>query len=400
MAQSTSEILWLAPRWPFAADDGAKIATLRLLEPMAAAGDRIHFVALPPRWESERKPTTLALASLRAFDRGQSTPRATRAWVLGEPAFWREGLAYSLVPFASLALRAQIAGVLRERRWRAIVVDGLHAAAALPKGELPAPLVYRAHNVEADILSRASADHSWPMRYFLLWQAARLGRFEKELIERAALTCAVSEDDAVRFRREAPDARVEVVPIGWDFPPTPPAPAPVQGALKLLFVGRLDWAPNRDGLEMFLREIWPLASRKDGFELSIVGSGDGRWLQRYAALPGLKILGRVANLSELYQQAELCLVPLRFGSGTRVKAIEAARYARPCLSTELGVEGLGWGAGEYLRAETASEWIDVLDHLQRERLAALGASAFEQSRVRFSAGPAGERFRRLLETLS
>jgi len=400
MGPSTSDVLWIAPRWPFPADDGAKIATLRLLEPLRETGMPVHLIALPPQGERHQAPAPTGWRVER-WERGQETPQATRRASLRTWAFWGEGLPYSIVPFRAAPLRARVRDLVASRAWSAIVVDGLHAAAALPD-ELPAPLVYRAHNVETDILARASTEGPRSLRAFLGWQARRMAVFEKKILQRAAFTAAVSDEDARRFCRLAPSARVPVVPIGWDFPAEPPPPRAGEIPWRLLFVGRLDWAPNREGLAEFLREVWtPLVQRATGrFELTIAGSGDGAWLEPFRGLRGVRILGRVAELPPLYLEADLCLVPLRFGSGTRVKVLEACRYARPCLSTSLGVEGLGFGEGDFLRADTSAEWRTVLEHLDRSDLASRGQCAFRHARERFSASRAAADFRELLRGIS
>lgn len=66
----------------------------------------------------------------------------------------------------------------------------------------------------------------------------------------------------------------------------------------------------------------------------------------------------------LYRQAAVSIVPVFYGSGTRVKVIEASRFARPCFSTALGVEGVGLESGvSFFRGESESDWIDGLVRL-------------------------------------
>jgi glycosyltransferase involved in cell wall biosynthesis len=318
-------------------------------------------------------------------------------------SYWLRGLSYSLVPFSDRALRRSVAGVIASRAWKAVVVDGLHAAAALPD-DMKLPIVYRAHNVESEILERAATANGGIRGGLLNGQARRLAAFEDRILARADLTCAVSEDDAARLRARVPSARVEVVPIGWDFPLEPPLPrfTKEDETMRLLFVGRLDWAPNREGLERFLAVTWPRIQNEfpKRFELFVVGSGDGSWLSTYRDLPGVKLWGRVDSLEKLYLEADACLVPLPYGSGIRVKAIEASRYARPCVATPVGLEGLGLSPeSDCFLAESESEWIATFAGLSREESVARGKNAFRRLRKSFSAEATGRRFRELLAGL-
>jgi glycosyltransferase involved in cell wall biosynthesis len=146
---------------------------------------------------------------------------------------------------------------------------------------------------------------------------------------------------------------------------------------NLLFLGKMDWPPNRDGLKWFLDEVWPeaRAARAD-LGLTIAGAGQADWLKPYLAHPGVTFLGRVPALDPVYREAAACLVPIFYGSGTRVKAIEAGTYARACLGTALGVEGIGYSEGEsYLRAESREDWLRQLRELDLPRARAVGQAA-------------------------
>ena len=114
------------------------------------------------------------------------------------------------------------------------------------------------------------------MARLLTWQGKAVERFEAELCARAEVVFTVSDADAARFRGLTPNAAVETLPIGLD--PKPASASPAEGD-QLLFVGRLDWPPNRDGLVWFLKRVWPNVTRP--FVLNIVGSGDGSWLTPY-----------------------------------------------------------------------------------------------------------------------
>jgi glycosyltransferase involved in cell wall biosynthesis len=132
--------------------------------------------------------------------------------------------------------------------------------------------------------------------------------------------------------------------------------------------------------------------------LTIVGAGDGSWLQPYLGLPKLRFLGRVPELASHYQAACASLVPIFFGSGTRVKAIEAGSYARPCISTEIGVEGIGLDpAASYLRAETREQWLQVICGLELEDARRRGQAAYARISESFDPAKVAGRFLRDLE---
>ena len=288
-------------------------------------------------------------------------------------------------------------------KWDAVIYDGLHPAIHAAKAgkyrvsATAAPIMYRAHNREALIWERSARQtRSLLLQGLFTYQAILVRRFEDSLAEVAAGVACVSEEDLLLFRKYVPTLHAGVVRIGYDFESLPQV-AP-SGANQIVFLGRLDWPPNREGLAWFLDRVWPkvYALRKD-LRLAVAGSGDASDLRQKLSSPGCTFLGRVENLEMLYQESLLCLVPVFYGGGTRVKAIEAARFGRACLSTAVGVEGLGLRPNEtYYHAESAEAWIDTLVKLDAASAMKMGMQARSTLKERFSADVCAENFLKLL----
>ena len=100
----------------------------------------------------------------------------------------------------------------------------------------------------------------------------------------------------------------------------------------------------------------------------------------------------------MYRSHHASIVPIFYGSGTRVKALEAAKYGRPSLSTPLGVEGTGFRAGiEYLTAGTVAEWRAMLQSVEDRTIAKTGLAAHELAERNFSSAAVANRFVELLD---
>jgi glycosyltransferase involved in cell wall biosynthesis len=287
----------------------------------------------------------------------------------------------TFAPYATRRVAEQIVAVLMEDSTAPVVFDGLHAASWLLKvAPVNNPMVYRAHNVERDIWLRGG-DQAKGFRKLLLKQQGWLvGRFEADVSRRVRTVLPVSSQDGSVFTACSDD--VHTVPIGLAAPEPRPFPT---GEPNILFVGRLDWPPNREGLEWVLKEVWPaVARRRPELTLSIVGSGSSEWLAPYRDLPGVTVLGRVDELPPYYDACCASLVPVFYGSGTRVKGIEASLQRRVCISTAVGVEGLTLRSGqEFIAAESAEEWIDAIASITLERCETMGLAAFERASERF-----------------
>jgi glycosyltransferase involved in cell wall biosynthesis len=96
-----------------------------------------------------------------------------------------------------------------------------------------------------------------------------------------------------------------------------------------------------------------------------------------------RFTGSVADIRPHLHAGDLSVIPLRVGSGTRLKAFEAMASGLPVVSTTLGVEGLGLSPGEhYLAADTEADFADAVlrlldDSALRTRLAEAGRALLE-----------------------
>lgn len=111
----------------------------------------------------------------------------------------------------------------------------------------------------------------------------------------------------------------------------------------LLFVGGFAHPPNADAVLWFAREIFPLIREVLPVDFYIVGS---KVTDEIKALEqpdsGIIVKGFVSEeeLSQLYTQCKIVIVPLRYGAGVKGKVIEALYYGAPVITTSIGAEGI------------------------------------------------------------
>jgi len=248
------------------------------------------------------------------------------------------------------------------------------------------PLVLNAHNVEHRLLrQRADRERRVAHRLFMRAQAPKLLRFERDACRRASRVLACSDDDARELAALAPRTRVCVVPNGVDVERCRPGIDSPQPA-RLLFVGPMTWFPNLDGMQWFLRDVLPriLAVRPDA-QLTIVGRASGLEVP----LPlreHVRLAGFVEDLRQEVDAAAVCVVPLRAGSGTRLKVLEAMAFAKPIVTTSIAAQGIDLvDRHEALFADDASGFADAVLRLlaDRARAARLGAAARAKAQARY-----------------
>ncbi len=118
----------------------------------------------------------------------------------------------------------------------------------------------------------------------------------------------------------------------------------------IIFSGWMETAANRDAVRFLLQDIWPgIRAARPDLRLQLVGGGMAGDLREAAdRTDGVDVIGEVPDVRPFFRKAALAVVPLRIGSGTRLKILEAMSQGAPVVSTHKGAEGLGTVDGEHL----------------------------------------------------
>jgi glycosyltransferase involved in cell wall biosynthesis len=256
--------------------------------------------------------------------------------------------------------------LLETQRFDFVHFDHPHAASAWPQIKRLQPralLVLDAHNVEAEIVEQLAESAPQWQRKALRWQAARIRELERELAHNLDLVLTCSEKDAATFR-EMGARRVRVVPNA--IPPL--SPALVAQRRHVVFVGSLDWRPNADAAAVLAKEIWPRCRKLlPGARLLIVGRNPPSHVRALAS-NDVVVEGDVASVRPHLDRAFATAIPLRVGSGTRIKILEAWAAGVPVVASGIAAEGLPHSDGvDLILAERPSEFARALVRLWRDR---------------------------------
>ncbi len=372
------KILWVKPGGLVPLDSGGKIRSYHLLRGLAQS----HSV------------TFLSFYAAHANDCHRDLEKAFHKVVLfplqlPEATSLRNGRSYlralwTSQPFstARFCVPEVIHGVRRELEqgsYDAMICDFLMGAMVTPLG-WPCPKIFFTHNVEALIWKRHFRVSGNPLWKLFTWREYRtIARQEKRCLRAADHVLTVSGTDRDFFSRIVSPDKITVIPTGVDVDYFCPQPAEVRPH-SLVFTGSMDWMPNEDAVLYFIEEIFPLVRREaPDATLWVVGRRPSARLVEFAARrEGVQVTGAVDDIRPYVAQSEVYVVPLRVGSGTRIKIFEALGMGKAVVSTTLGAEGLPVQNGEnILLADEAGEFARrILDLFSTpERRMALGTAA-------------------------
>lgn len=191
------------------------------------------------------------------------------------------------------------------------------------------------------------ANHAASQRLLLHLERHLVRQSEDRTVHRFATSLLMNEQEAhlLRQRAGADTRRVQAIPplIGG----TSSAVRQYQGTPEFVFIGQLSMPHNEDGLRAFLTNVWPLVlSARSNAQLTVVGRNPRPPLTRLLArhADSVTMAGFIPDLSQLLASAAAMISPLRFGSGIKLKVIEALRAGTPVVATTAGAEGVVAGA--------------------------------------------------------
>jgi polysaccharide biosynthesis protein PslH len=442
-------LLVVATKAPWPPVDGGRLLLLRTLEGLAAAGVRATLVApLDPR----RYALETVAAALAPWCEPQlvlARPAGAASTLL-RSAGHRQPLTISRHTLP--AVRRRVEGLLAARRFDLIHAEQLQA---LPQALPPAraahrPVVLRAQNVESALWAAA------PGRPLAL-EARRLAAWEGRAVAGVDATAALTAIDAAALRRLAaaagsPQARVVEVPAPFAAE-LPPGPRGLPGKPAVAVLGSLGWRPNEDAVAWFTSEIWPAVRRAlPGAELHVFGVARGSAAKpapgggprsagparaaatdtvapagglpaanpgaaaiaadgAATAVPGVRPASGAdrdaergitwhaapADSAAAFACGSIHAVPLRFGSGVRMKVLEAWARGVPVVATPEGAAGLEAADGEELLvARDAAGFAAAFRRLCEEPGLAAALAAGGRAALRRRHDPAAVA-RRLLE---
>ncbi len=402
-ADRSRRILVLTPQLPYPPHQGRSLRNYNLLRYLAEGAG--HQVSLLSFATPDSRPEDLA--HLRAFCRTvEAIPEPVRtmgrrlrtlatspwpdmAWRLASPAFER-------------ALLSRLA----QEPFDVLQIEGIELARYLWLPELAGPqrplVVFDDHNAEYLLQKRACATDSrrprrWAAAGYSFVQWLRLRRFEREVCRRSDRVIAVSAADAAALRALDPALQPSVVPNGVDLEYFHPAfrPSPALEHPCVVFTGKMDFRPNIDAVLWFARRILPrLWAQHPGLCFYVVGQSPSPRLSALQSEPRITITGRVDDVRPYIAGADVYVVPLLVGGGTRLKVLEAMAMGQALVSTRLGVEGLGVTGGDELLladepAAFAAQILALLDDKESRRR--LGRQAREFVERRYGWGSIGPR---------
>ena len=337
------KILLLTPDLPYPSESGAAIRNMGIIRGLAAGGRQVSLLSF-----AEQAPDRASNPLFDLCEIVHTVPLPRHGKLKRLVKLLGSGRADIAFRLASVEYRRILGRLLQDNAYDLIQFSGIELGCYLPlinEAKKGAKVVYDALNAEAELqrvvarVDREAIRHL-PAAIYSTIQSARLERFERAICADVDAVLAVSEQDR-DYLREHGGAPVRVIPNGIHAVEYEPAAEAARASGRLLFSGKMDYRPNVDAIEWFHSAVYPLVRAAfPGAGLQIVGRNPHRRLLRLAEDESIRITGWVESVLPYLHAATIYIVPLRMGSGTRLKILQAMAAGCAVVSTSIGAAGL------------------------------------------------------------
>ena len=332
------KLLFITTKSPLPANDGHSLRSSNLLKQLAKRHEvhLLSFVKFKEEFDYLDELKQLC-GSVRLIKVPENESRLATCTTLMKSVI--TGRPFVLLKYNSRQMSQAIDEMLRSVNFDLIHIDMLPLGVYYDKF-FNKKIVLDAHNVESYLLRRrVEQEHNPAVKWFFSKQQAGLECFERSLTQKVDHILACSADDQAILQKFAPNTPVSVIPNGVDTAFFYPRDPRKKKNNRLVFIGGLNWYPNKDGLVWFDKEVMPyIYNKRPDVVVNVIGRKESiKW--RHA--DQMHMLGYVDDIREFMEEAAVFIVPLRIGGGTRLKILNAMAMECPVVSTTIGAEGLG-----------------------------------------------------------
>jgi glycosyltransferase involved in cell wall biosynthesis len=333
-------ILEIAPQLPIPPIDGGKISIYGQLKSLAKLGHHITFICYKNnKTSNDDINEMLRYCNPLIIDLNTSN-NLIKAFInlfSSKP--------YNVSKYISKKVVSTLEKIFQIENFDVVHIDHIHMAwiVEILRRLTNSPIVLREHNFESDIVFRYYKNSkNFLLKIYLFMQYKRLIEYEIFIAQKFDKVIMISKADEKKLKSFNKNINTITIPAGVDEDLIR-IKAYKENKLKysLFHIGDLGWYPNLDGLRWFIENVFPLVVKKiPEVKLFVYGKNSNKLKISTSLNNNVIIKGFVNDLINELKDKEIGIVPLRIGSGIRIKILELMAQGHCLISTSIGCEGI------------------------------------------------------------
>ncbi len=271
---------------------------------------------------------------------------------------------YHVQRFISKEFEDKVIEILSKNKYDIIQLETLYIAPYIEtiRKHSNAKVILRAHNIEHLIWDRITKTTKNPIKKFYLSHLSKtLKKYELESLDKFDGIATITKTDAEFFKKTGTKTPIVDIPFGINLNKFQLSDAEYEFP-SLFHIGSMNWMPNEEGIDWFLKKVWDLVNEKmPDLKFYLAGREMPDWLLNNKKT-NVEVVGEVENAQDFINSKAIMIVPLFSGSGIRIKIIEGMALAKTIISTKLGAEGIHYEDNKnILIVNSPEEYVDQIE---------------------------------------
>ena len=246
-----------------------------------------------------------------------------------------QSLPYVTAKFVDKNMFTRIDEKFKEKNWNVVFIDylNMNVYGSYIRNKYRGKyghMILKDHNIEYEIVKQSAESSSGIKKVILDAEWKRTLKYESNAVHKAELVFSVCDENTDFMKKYNKNSYTmlptyEMLHHRENFESRP----------RILFMGNLSWGANMKGLQWFVDKVLPIVKKTvHDVQLTVVGSGPAT--NPFSGNDAVDYKGYVKDVSHIYDDQKVFIVPLFEGSGIRIKILEAFNNELPVVSTTLG----------------------------------------------------------------
>lgn len=358
------KVLIIGSRIPWPLNDGGAIATYNLLKGLSELGIEVHYMSLNTKKHFVDEATIAKefsfLKAIKPFTIDTSISPIKALLNVFQTS------SYNIDRFTSLEFRDFIQAHINENNFDLIHFEGLFVSQYIDLIKTNTPTLLRQHNIEFHIWKTlANTTQFIPKKIYLNFLANRLEKFEKRIIQKFDAVVSITEEDNHFISTQNFKGLQCAIPAGIEIKENKDCKLDYH---SIYHIGSMEWMPNQEAMAWFHNDIWPKVTVKNKLvKFYMAGKNMSEHYKNWQTT-SFKVIGEVEDQNEFIADKSILVVPLKSGSGIRIKTIEAMLAGKAVVSTSQGAYGLSILHMEHcIIADNEADFANAILILQKDR---------------------------------
>ncbi|MDB9882984.1 glycosyltransferase family 4 protein [Bacteroidia bacterium] len=272
---------------------------------------------------------------------------------------------YNVSRFYNSVFEQELRELLQNNTYDVVQLEGTFVGPYLPiiKTNHNGLVALRMHNVEYEIWERLAHNEKFFFKKIYLKKLAKqLKAYESDIIRQVDIVVTVTNDDAAKFKLLNPTGNYLTIPAGIDLREWQYSPS--NSVDKWYHIGSMEWHANAEAVNWYLDDIHPLMLKGNN-DYSFHLAGKGLNTEQFSNHRNIVLNDNVPRAFDFVKECDVCIVPLKSGSGIRLKILEAMAAGKLVVSTTIGAQGIDYIPRKHLLiADSPAEFRTIYDELK------------------------------------